>query len=111
MIDQAKRAPQTLDADWNPVAPPSIDGVAIKEIRNVTVRSGVLTECYRPEWFGTDSPAGHVVYMNILPGGISNWHCHKNQTDVIVAVRGQLRIGLYDDRPESRTYREFAVRA
>ena len=32
--------------------------------------------------------------MALLPGELSSWHCHKTQSDVIVAVSGQLRIGL-----------------
>jgi dTDP-4-dehydrorhamnose 3,5-epimerase len=107
MLDQARRAPQTVTADWMPVAPPSIEGVQIKEIRNISIRSGVLTECFRPEWFGSSFHAAHVVCMALLPGGLSSWHCHQRQSDVIVCIRGQLRIGLYDDRSESRTYQQF----
>jgi len=50
-----------------------------------------------------------MVYMAVLPGGLSSWHSHRRQSDIIVAVRGQLRIGLYDDRPESATYRSFSM--
>src|SRR5437879_2513081 len=107
MLDQARRTPQTVAADWTPVAPPSIGGVQIKEIKNVVIRSGVLTECFRPEWFDPPFDAAHVIYMALMPGGLSSWHCHRSQEDVIVAVRGQLRIGLYDDRPESPTYKSF----
>ena len=109
MIEQARRAPQTVTADWAPVTPPSVEGVRIKEIRNVVIRSGVLTECFRPEWFGPSFQAAHIVHMALLPGGLSNWHCHRRQSDVILAVRGQLRIGLYDGRAESTTYRSFSA--
>ena len=84
-------------------------GVQVKEMKNVVIRSGVLTECFRPEWFDAEFHAAHVVYMAVLPGGLSSWHCHKRQNDVIVPVRGQLRIGLYDDRPESATYGNFSL--
>jgi len=47
--------------------------------------------------------------MNLLPGGISSWHCHQRQTDIIVAVRGQLRIGMYDDRSESASDKSFGM--
>lgn len=107
MLEQARRAPQTVTADWEPVAPLPIQGVQIKDIRNVVIRAGVLTECYRPEWFEDSFQAAHVVFMALLPGGVSSWHCHRRQRDVIIPVRGQLRIGLYDDRAESSTYRGF----
>lgn len=108
MLEHARRAPQTVTADWNPVAQQEIAGVQLKEMKNVVIRSGVLTECFRPEWFHPPFQAAHVVYMALLPGGISSWHCHRRQNDVIVTVRGQLRIGLYDDRPESATYKSFS---
>lgn len=109
MIPQARRAPQTVTSDWMPVGGPAIPGVQIKEIRNVTIRSGVLTECFRPEWFDPPFPAAHVVHMALLPGGLSSWHCHRQQSDVIVPIRGQLRIGVYDDREDSPTYKSFRL--
>ena len=108
MLEHARRSPQTVSADWNPVARQGIAGVQIKEMKNVVIRSGILTECFRPEWFDPPFQAAHVVYMSLMPGGISSWHCHRRQSDVIVAVRGQLRVGLYDDRTESATYESFS---
>ncbi len=108
MLEQARRAPQTVTADWEPVSPQRMAGVQVKEIKNVAIRSGILTECFRPEWFDPQFKASHVVYMALLPGGVSSWHCHRCQSDVIVTVRGHLRVGLYDDRPDSGTYRSFS---
>jgi dTDP-4-dehydrorhamnose 3,5-epimerase len=108
-LSQSRRAPQSVSADWQPVIPLGIQDVQVKEIRNVAVRSGVLTECYRPEWFEDPFQAGHVVYMSLMAGGISSWHCHRRQRDVIIAVAGQIRVGLYDDRPESTSYGAFKI--
>jgi len=52
MLEQARRANQTVTADWSPITPFPILGIEIKEINNVVIRSGVLTECFQPEWFG-----------------------------------------------------------
>ena len=109
MLEQARRAPQTVTADWIPVAQQKIAGVQLKELKNVVIRAGLLTECFRPEWFDPPFHGAHVVYMALLPGGVSSWHCHGSQTDVIVPVRGQLRVGLYDDRAESPTYKSFSL--
>jgi dTDP-4-dehydrorhamnose 3,5-epimerase len=109
VLSSARRAAQTVSADWQPVAPLGIQGVQVKEISNVAIRSGVLTECYRPEWFQDPFDAGHVVYMSLIAGGVSAWHCHRRQRDVIVPVSGQLRLGLYDDRPDSPSYRCFKL--
>jgi dTDP-4-dehydrorhamnose 3,5-epimerase len=109
MLEQARRAPQTVTADWLPVGEAPFAGVQVKEIRNVVVRAGVLTECFRPEWFDPPFAARHMIHMALLPGGLSSWHCHRRQSDVIVPVRGQMRVGLYDDRAESATYRAFRM--
>ncbi len=109
MLDEARPSSQTVTADWMPVDRRLFQGVQIHEIKNVVIRSGILTECFRPEWFEPAFVPAHAVYMALLPGGISSWHCHRRQCDVIVAVRGQLRIGLYDDRPDSATYQSFSM--
>jgi dTDP-4-dehydrorhamnose 3,5-epimerase len=109
MLSEARRAPQTVTSDWVPVKKQTVEGVQIIEIKNIAVRSGLLTECYRPEWFHPRLEAAHVVHMALMPGGLSSWHCHHEQNDAIIAVRGQLRIGLYDDRPESPTYKLFEL--
>lgn len=109
MQSEAARAPQTMNAEWEPVRPLAIPGVQIKEIKNVVVRSGVLTECYRSEWFEPSFHALHIVHMSLLAGGGSSWHCHRHQSDVVIPVLGQLRIGLYDDRSESSSYRCFEM--
>jgi dTDP-4-dehydrorhamnose 3,5-epimerase len=98
-LEQARCAPQTVTADWMPVDSIPIHGVEIKEIRNVAIRSGILTECYRPEWFEDPFQAGHVVYMSLIARGISNWHCHRRQKDVIVPVAGQLRVASTTTAP------------
>jgi dTDP-4-dehydrorhamnose 3,5-epimerase len=108
-IAKARQARQTVTADWQPAEPLGIEGVQIKDIRNVVIRSGILTECYRPEWFEHGFQAGHVVHVSLMAGGVSWWHCHREQKDVIIAIGGQLRLGLYDDRPESPSFRTFRM--
>ena len=70
MLEHARRATQTVTADWAPVGGLAVHDVRIKEIRNVLIRSGVLTECFRPEWFDAQFQPAHAVYMSLLPGGI-----------------------------------------
>jgi len=105
------RARQTLDKDWDPISPPPIDGVYVKDVKNVIYRGGVLTELYRPEWFAEESfPIGHVVHVSLLPGLVTQWHCHHVQRDIVFPVRGFLRIGLYDARQDSPTQgKSFAM--
>ncbi len=97
------QARQTVTAEWDPINPPPIEGVRVVDVKNVIYRGGVLTELYRPEWFADESPISHVVHVSILPGATTQWHCHHNQRDIVFPVRGQIRIGLYDSRPQSPT--------
>jgi dTDP-4-dehydrorhamnose 3,5-epimerase len=101
-LREMTRAKATVTSDWDPVAPPPIDGVALSDVKNVVFAGGVLTELFREEW-APDFPLKHVLHVTMLPGQLTQWHCHKEQNDLIFPVRGQIRIGLYDDRAESPT--------
>ncbi len=105
------RARQTLTKDWDPITPPPIEGVSVCDVKNVIYRGGVLTELYRPEWFSeAPFPIGHVVHVSLLPGQVTQWHCHHRQRDIVFPVRGFIRIGLYDARPSSPTVgKSFAL--
>ncbi len=109
MLEQARRAPATMAEDWLPVGQPRIEGLEIREVKNVVYRNGVLTELFRSEWFDPPMPVGHVVHVEMMAGGVSTWHCHKVQRDIVFPVRGQFRIGFYDDRESSPTYRTSLV--
>jgi len=79
-----------------------IDGVRIKQlIRHVDDR-GYLMEILRDddEMFIT---FGQVYVSAVFPGIVKAWHCHEHQTDSFCVVRGNARIGLFDDRPDSPT--------
>ena len=98
------QARQTITRDWDPLNPPPIDGVYVKDVKNVVYKNGVLTELYRPEWFEEEFPVGHVVHVSLLPGLITDWHSHKLQRDIVFPVRGYIRIGLYDGRENATTF-------
>jgi dTDP-4-dehydrorhamnose 3,5-epimerase len=109
MHESARRAPPTMSHDWLPVGQPTIQGLQIREVRNVVYRNGVLTELFRSEWFDPPFSVAHAVYVAMLPQSSSTWHCHAHQQDVLFPVQGQLRLGFYDDREDSPTYRTSLV--
>ena len=96
------QAKQSITSDWDPLQPPPIDGVKLVEVKNVLIKSGMLTELFREEWF-EDFQVRHVIIASMLPGSTTNWHCHQTQGDIIFPVSGQIRIGLYDSRVGSPT--------
>lgn len=96
------QARQSITKTWDPLKPPPIEGVKLTDVKNVVMKSGMLTELFREEWF-EDFPVRHVIMASMLPGAVTNWHCHKTQGDIIFPVAGQIRIGLYDSRVDSPT--------
>jgi len=94
---------QTVDADWNPVGIPHIDGVVTKEIRPVTVGSGSLTEIWRSEWNLDPLGVGQVFQRLIDPGVVTGWHAHERTTDRLFCAAGRIRVSLYDGRKASPT--------
>lgn len=97
------RAKRSVDAGWNPVQPPPIEGLSLHEVKNVVYQNGVLTELFRPEWFPDAFHVGHIVQVSLLPGRTTQWHRHHTQRDIVFPVRGTIRIGFYDDRESSPT--------
>lgn len=109
MNPSARRAPATNKSDGLPAGQPEIDGLEIKELRNVVYRNGALTELFQGEWFEPEFKVAHAIYVAMLPHSSSTWHCHAHQRDIIVPVQGQFRIGFYDDREDSPSYRTSLV--
>ncbi len=79
-----------------------IQGVKVKELKVIPDQRGRLMEMLRSddEIF---AGFGQVYLTTTLPGVVKAWHLHKKQTDNIVCVAGMIRLGVYDDRPDSPT--------
>lgn len=82
-----------------------IDGVHIKPLTKHLDDRGYLMEILR-----SDDPLfqrfGQVYVSVCLPGVIKAWHMHRRQTDHFCIVRGTAKIGLYDGREGSPTYKQ-----
>ena len=94
--------PQSITADWIPLRP-AIDGVEVFEPKNVLVRGGHLCEIYRDSWPISHLPIRQIFQRVLSPGAVSAWHAHSITTDRLFAQSGQIRIALYDARPDSST--------
>jgi dTDP-4-dehydrorhamnose 3,5-epimerase len=98
----ATKDEQSVTADWTVLQEP-IDGVQLIEVRNVIANSGHTTEVLRRDWFGTHVEIDQVFQVTLGPNGISAWHVHMDTTDRLFVNAGQVKIALYDSRPESPT--------
>ena len=102
LLPGALRDRQSVTRDWQPNLD-VIEGVAIREVRNVVKDNGYLTEMWRNEWALDGAPIAQVFQALIESGGVSAWHVHQHATDRLFANHGLLKIVLYDARADSRT--------
>jgi dTDP-4-dehydrorhamnose 3,5-epimerase len=107
MIPEARKAPQVVTSDGRLILSDPIAGLRFHDVRSVPTKSGVVTELWRPEWFGADTRPAHVVHVAMIGFGETNWHCHRVQHDLLFVVRGHIKIAFYDDREDSSTYRQL----
>ena len=79
-----------------------IDGVEAKRARVIPDERGRLGEILRADdpFF---SKFGQTYFTTTYPGVVKAWHFHKKQTDIFYAIKGLLKIGLYDARDDSST--------
>jgi dTDP-4-dehydrorhamnose 3,5-epimerase len=80
-----------------------IDGVRMKDVRNIVTRNGITRELYRPDWGVVSGTLQHMIHVCLRSHAISAWHMHEVQTDHIYPINGLGKLVLFDDRPKSRT--------
>jgi dTDP-4-dehydrorhamnose 3,5-epimerase len=99
----ATKDEQSVTADWAVLAE-TIDGVRLIEVRNVIGEAGHTTEVLRRDWFPDGRLELDQVFQVTLAGhGVSAWHVHLLTTDRLFVNAGQVKVVLYDSRPESPT--------
>lgn len=79
-----------------------IDGVRVKKLRVIPDERGRLMEIMRSddELF---SKFGQVYMTTVYPEIVKAWHLHKIQTDNVAALKGMIKLALYDSRENSST--------
>jgi dTDP-4-dehydrorhamnose 3,5-epimerase len=106
--EAAVRDRPTVDATSSELSP-GIDGV---EIRRLTIHAdprGMLTPVFDtrdPFWV---DPIVFAYRFSILPGRIKGWGMHELQTDRYFMVSGDVRVVLFDGRPDSLSSGSIAV--
>ena len=81
-----------------------IDGVIEKKLNIIADERGRLAEMLRAddEIF---AQFGQVYFTTAYPGVVKAWHYHKKQTDYFCAVRGMVKLVLYDNRENSPSHK------
>ena len=105
---EPKRDPQTVTPAGERTAP-MIDGVKIRPAVTQVDERGTITEILDPAWHFLDAPIVYVYEMTIQPRRVKGWVKHHDQEDRMFLRHGRVKIVLYDDRPESKTYQLISV--
>jgi dTDP-4-dehydrorhamnose 3,5-epimerase len=78
-----------------------LSGIIIKPIKRLSDERGFFTEIMRKDWtdlFGDDTVAQANLSFT-YPGTIRAWHRHlKGQTDYFAALKGAIKICVYDEK-------------
>jgi len=98
----ARKDDAHIDRDWV-VRRRLIDGVKVREVRNVVTGNGITTELYRPDWDFVDGTVQQAIHVALRGSAISAWHQHQHRWDYVFTVGGHLRIVLHDPREGSPT--------
>ncbi|HRE49478.1 MAG TPA: dTDP-4-dehydrorhamnose 3,5-epimerase family protein [Aggregatilineales bacterium] len=99
-----KKAPQTVRQDGTRVAT-LIDGVKIHSQVTQQDERGTLTELYSPYWRFDSIPLVFLYTVTVRPGKAKGWAVHHDQVDRYFFWGGTAKLVLFDDRPESPTYK------
>lgn len=93
----------TVDAQGRLPEAELIQGVEVRELANVLMENGSLTEIFRDDW-QPGTLARHVFQRLLPPGKVSAWHAHTATVDRLFCGYGTVRITLYDGRANSPTH-------
>ena len=83
-----------------------IDGVKIIPLRTILDERGLvrhMMKCTDPHF----KAFGEIYFSQIFPNAIKAWHVHRKMELNYAVVSGNIKLVLYDARPESPTYKEL----
>ncbi len=85
-----------------------IDGVKTRELQVNADERGHLVEVFRDDWDIYEPSPKMSYYSFSYPGVVRAWHRHtRGQVDHFICPSGKIKIGIYDDREESKTKNEL----
>lgn len=87
-----------------------IDGVRIRAATTQLDERGSVCEIYDPAWDFTEEPLVFVYQTTIRSGQTKGWVLHLEQDDRLFFSSGDVKVVLYDARPESLTFGRLNVR-
>jgi len=80
-----------------------MEGVVVTLLKQIEDERGKVMHFLRSDW-DVYNGFGEVYFSVIKSGKIKGWKKHKEMTQNLVCVTGEIKLVLYDDRNESITY-------
>jgi dTDP-4-dehydrorhamnose 3,5-epimerase len=105
---EPRQDPQTVTPSGERVAP-LIDGVKLRYAVTQVDERGTICEILNPAWGFHDAPIVYVYELTVAPYRVKGWVVHYEQEDRLFLRHGRVKIVLYDDRPQSKTYKMVNV--
>lgn len=85
-----------------------IEGVETRTLSVNADERGHLVELFREDWDIYDPEPAMSYYSMTYPGVVRAWHRHqRGQIDHFTCPNGRIKVGVYDDRPDSSTRGEL----
>ena len=83
-----------------------IEDVKIIPLKKIVDERGIIMHMLRndAEHF---KGFGEIYFSMIFPNAIKAWHVHKKMTLNYAVVQGNIKLVLYDNRPDSSTYKQL----
>lgn len=107
LTEAAKRDGPTVDAQDRELIE-SIQGVVFKRLAPLADHRGSLLPFLDARDSFWSEPVVYGYEIMIRPGRIKGWGMHQQQTDRYLVATGNLRIALYDGRPDQESHRRIA---
>ncbi len=84
-----------------------IAGVKVKQLKTLPDERGRLFEILRNDETELFQKFGQAYMTTTYPGVVKAWHYHELQDDYFTCVVGMIKLVIYDNRPQSPTYRQI----
>ena len=81
-----------------------IEGVVIRDLVLHTDARGTVCEMYDSRWDFNPDPLVFTYFYTIRPGWAKGWAHHKLHEDRYCIMQGEMKVVLYDPRPDSPTF-------
>ena len=106
MSDTPRKDSQTVTEEGESIQS-LIHGVRLRPAITLPDDRGTVCEIMSSDWGFDELPMVYVYQVTIRPQQVKGWVVHRLQDDRIFLSQGTMRAVLYDDRPESPTYKKL----